>query len=237
MGVPSSQQETIVLVEDDAGLAGLIRERLESEGFAVRHETNGRRARDLILAQRPDLVILDIMLPGMDGFEICRQVRPAYGGPILMLTARDEDLDEVLGLELGADDYLTKPVRPRVLLARVRALLRRAHQGPGEEGPSRLELGGLVVDAGRREVRLEGRLVELTTVEFDLLWYLARHAGRIVSRQDLYQAIYNLDYDGLDRGIDMYVSRLRQKLGDETAAPHYIKTVRGVGYLLAGEGA
>lgn len=229
-----SGQQRIILVEDDVDLAGLIRDRLQAEGFAVHLETDGKAAADAIPREQPDLVILDIMLPGMDGFQVCRRVRPGYQGPILILTARGEDLDEVLGLELGADDYVIKPVRPRVLLARVRALLRRPTLPEEPARPRRLELGDLAVDAGRREVVLAGRNVELTTVEFDLLWYLAERAGEVVSRQDLYRSIYNLDYDGLDRSIDVYVSRLRQKLDDDPTAPRLIKTVRGTGYLLAG---
>lgn len=236
MSNDTSAQETIVLVEDDVGLAELIKERLESEGYRVLHEVDGRKACALILDEQPDLVLLDIMLPGMDGFQVCREVRPNFRNPILILTARDDDLDEILGLEMGADDYVTKPVKPRVLLARVRALLRRVQPPPETaDKPSRISLGELTVDASRREANLGESQIDLTTVEFDLLWYLVERSGQVVSRQDLYQAIYNLDYDGLDRSIDVYVSRLRQKLGDEPAAPHFIKTVRGVGYLLVGE--
>jgi two-component system response regulator RstA len=233
--MPSSAAlQTIVLVEDDLELARLISERLREEGYRVLHAVDGRKACALIPETRPDLVILDIMLPGVDGFEVCRTVRPVYRGPILVLTARDDDLDQILGLELGADDYVTKPVKPRVLLARIRALLRRAQ--PVAEGPrvTRVDLGPLGVDASRREVTLEGRTIDLTTVEFDLLWHLAARAGQVVSRQELYQAIYHYDYDGLDRSIDLYVSRLRQKLGDDPGAPRLLKTVRGVGYLMVG---
>ena len=167
-----------------------------------------------------------------------RHIRPSFPGPILILTARDEDVDQVLGLELGADDFVIKPVRPRVLLARIRALLRRI-QVPAENGDDsrQVHIGPLLVDSSRREALLDGAAVELTTIEFDLLWQLVSRAGQVVSRQDLYQALYNYDYDGLDRTIDVYVSRLRHKMGDDTSAPHYIKTVRGVGYLLAGERA
>ena len=233
MSSPVTRRENIVLVEDDVDLANLIKERLEGEGFTVRHEVNGRAACDLIAEVSPDLVVLDIMLPGMDGFEVCRTVRPGYRGPILILTALDDDLDQVLGLELGADDFVVKPVKPRVLLARIRALLRRA-QTAAPDVP-RATVGALTVDATRREATLGDRAVDLTTVEFDLLWYLASRAGEVVSRQDLYRAIFNYDYDGLDRSVDVYISRLRQKLGDDPAMPHYIKTVRGVGYLLVGE--
>ena len=233
MSNSTPKREKIVLVEDDDGLAGLIKERLEAEGFAVLHSANGIGGRDLILAQSPDLVLLDIMLPGMDGFQVCREVRPKFKGPMIILTASDDDYDEILGLEMGADDYVTKPIKPRILLARIRALLRRAVPSPEET--TRIRLGKLIADAKRREVTIDETPVELTTIEFDLLWYLITRTGQVVSRQDLYRKIYNLDYDGLDRSIDVYISRLRQKLGDDSAIPHYIKTVRGVGYLLVGE--
>ena len=230
----SSKPISIVLVEDDQGLAELIVERLEQEGFAGEHRVDGREACELILQTRPDLVVLDIMLPGMDGFEVCRRIRPAYAGPVLILTARNEDLDQILGLELGADDFVVKPVKPRVLLARIRALLRRVQAASERAEASRIAVGGLVVDVGRREASAAHGAIALTTIEFDLLWYLAQRAGQTVSRQDLYQQIFHYDYDGIDRSIDVYISRLRQKLGDDPASPHYIKTVRGVGYLLAG---
>jgi two-component system, OmpR family, response regulator RstA len=223
----------ILLVEDDLELAGLIVERLEQESYRVEHVADGAVACQKIPLMRPDLVILDIMLPGKDGFEVCRCVRPEFEGPILILTARDDDLDQILGLELGADDFLTKPVRPRVLLARVRALLRRMERvGGGGQGV--LALGELTIDAGRREARLSEELISLTTIEFDLLWVLAGQAGRVVSREELYRALYQTEYDGLDRSIDVYVSRLRKKLKDDPAEPHILKTVRGSGYLLAG---
>ena len=228
-------KKTIILVEDDLELAALTQERLEKEGYHVLHEENGERARDLILDTKPDLVVLDIMLPGIDGFDVCRQVRPVYAGPILILTARDDDLDEILGLELGADDFVTKPIKPRLLLARVRALLRRSSRKETSTKQEKLQIGELVVDASRREASIVGEAVELTTTEFDLLHYLTSRAGEVVSRQQIYQAMFQYDYDGLDRSIDVYISRLRQKLGDNPGAPHYIKTVRGIGYLMAGE--
>lgn len=227
--------QCILLVEDDLELAGLIQERLEREGYRVCHETDGKAARDRILSDTPELVILDIMLPGMDGFEVCRAVRPHYRGLVLMLTARDEDVDEILGLELGADDYVTKPVRPRVLIARIRNLLRRRVVEPSSPGLKRVEVGDLVVDASRREVVRAGTRIDLTTVEFDLVWHLASRAGSVVDRQELYQALFGYDYDGLDRGVDVYVSRVRHKLGDDPATPDLIKTVRGTGYLFVGE--
>jgi two-component system, OmpR family, response regulator len=221
----------ILLVEDDLELATLIRARLEREGYAVEHVADGIRARDAIRDHAPELVLLDVMLPGMDGFEICRAVRDTYTGVIIMLTARDEDADEVLGLEFGADDYLVKPVRPRVLIARIRAHLRRA------AAPIRAERhhthGALTVDAERREVLLHGQRVYLTTTEFDVLAYLVDRAGDVVSREALYEDVFGSRWDGLDRAADVYVSRLRQKLGDDPRAPEYLKTVRGAGYLFA----
>ena len=236
MESPKGNNETILIVEDDIELAELIGERLEREGFRISCEPNGTAAAERIPVESPDLVILDLMLPGMDGFQVCKAVRPAYGGPILILTARDEDLDEILGLELGADDFVTKPVQPRVLIARIRALLRRAQPAVPEPTAGRVTVGQLSVDASRREACVGDREVDLTTIEFDLLWYLAGRAGEVVSRQDIYQALFNYDYDGLDRSVDVYVSRIRRKLGDDTSQPHYIKTVRGVGYLMAEEG-
>ncbi|HAA74391.1 TPA: DNA-binding response regulator [Candidatus Latescibacteria bacterium] len=226
---------TILLVEDDLELAELTKERLEREGFRVLHEENGQVAAETITREQPDIVVLDIMLPGMDGFDVCRAVRPAYTGPILILTARDDDLDEILGLELGADDFVTKPVKPRLLLARVRALLRRSKSSPSPRRAEKMVVGELTVDGTRREAEIAGAQIELTTTEFDLLSYLMSRAGEVVSRQDIYQTLFQYDYDGLDRSVDVYISRLRQKLGDNPEAPHYIKTVRGVGYLMAGE--
>lgn len=225
--------QTILLVEDDRELAELTRDFLQNAGFVVWHESEGRAARDRILASPPDLIILDIMLPGMNGYTVCREVRPEYNGPILFLTARDDELDEILGLEMGGDDYVTKPVRPQLLLARVRALLRRTVKRPTA---SKRVVGDLIVDANRREIRLGERVVDLTTYEFDLLYYLAIRAGEVVSRQDIYQALFNCDYDGVDRSVDVYISRLRQKLGGDNSTSVSIKTVRSVGYLLSGPG-
>lgn len=230
-------EHAVFLVEDDLELARLTAERLEKEGFRVLHEADGREACGKILHEQPDLVILDVMLPGMDGFEVCRNIRPAYKGPILILTARDSDLDQILGLELGADDFVIKPVRPQVLLARIRALLRRAAQQGEESHGEAVTIGVLRVDPSRREAQLGEAPIELTTVEFDLLLYLARHAGKVVSRNDIHLALYQTEYDGLDRSIDVYISRLRQKLGDRPSDPQYLKTVRGVGYLFAGQKA
>ncbi len=228
----ATQEATLLLVEDDLELAELTRETLEEEGFQVSVEPNGKLARDRILADPPDLVVLDIMLPGMNGYTVCQEVRPDYSGPILFMTARDEELDEILGLEMGGDDYVTKPVQPQLLIARIRALLRRV-QAESKTRLDRIEIGELAVVSSRREVLLDGQAIELTTFEFDLLWHLACRAGEVVSRQDIYQALFHYDYDGLDRSVDVYISRLRQKLGKASTDTFSIKSVRGIGYLLA----
>ena len=225
----------ILVVEDDAELADLVVARLAREGFVVRHIADGLAARDAIVRQAPDLVVLDVMLPGMDGFDVCRAVRPDYAGPILIMTARDDDIDQVVGLELGADDYVVKPVKPRVLVARVKALLRRANATPADDG-RRVRAGDVVIDAARREVTRAGVWVDLTTTEFELLWLLAGRAGEVVSREHIYDQVYGSTYDGLDRSADVYVSRLRAKLGDDSKHPTLLKTVRGVGYLFAPDG-
>ena len=229
----------ILLVEDDERLANLTAEYLRKNDFEVAIEGRGDTAEARILAEEPDLVILDIMLPGKDGFEVCRSVRPKYNGVILMLTARDEDLDQILGLELGADDYIAKPVQPRLLLARIKALLRRAPGGgssdeiaPSGES-SELAFGNFRISQATRSTHLGDESIDLTTAEFDLLWLLARHAGSILSRDDLLQQLRGIGFDGLDRSIDARISRLRRKLGDDPDNPTRIKTVRGKGYLFS----
>lgn len=230
----------ILLVEDDDRLAKLTAEYLKKNDFEVTIEARGDTAEPRILRDDPDLVILDIMLPGKDGFEVCRSVRAQYKGVILMLTARDEDLDQILGLELGADDYLAKPVQPRLLLARIKALLRRT---PGLAGAAEatsassetaeLSFGNFRISQATRSTHLGAEPIDLTTAEFDLLWLLARHAGSILSRDDLLQQLRGIGFDGLDRSIDARISRLRRKLGDDPENPTRIKTVRGKGYLFS----
>lgn len=223
----------ILIVEDDDRLATLTREYLENNGLQVSIEGDGSKAVDRILTERPDLVVLDLMLPGEDGVSICRRVRSHYNGQILMLTARTDDLDEVLGLEMGADDYVAKPVRPRVLLARIRALLRRGTVQVEEEPRERssLSFGALVVDNSMREAWLNDKSVDLTSAEFDLLWLLCSNAGRILSREEIFSQLRGIEYDGQDRSIDVRVSRIRPKIGDDPMHPRLIKTVRSKGYL------
>ena len=224
----------ILLVEDDERLAKLTAEYLlQKNDFDVTIETRGDTAEARILNDNPDLVILDIMLPGKDGFEVCRSVRGKYKGVILVLTARDEDFDQILGLELGADDYLSKPVQPRLLLARIKALLRRTPPPFGPDSGSKLSFGNFHISQATRSTYLGKEPIDLTTAEFDLLWLLAQHAGNILSRDDLLQQLRGIGFDGLDRSIDARISRLRRKLGDDPENPTRIKTVRGKGYLFS----
>ncbi len=225
--------QRILLAEDDRRLALLVKDYLEEHGFLVFIEENGSRVARKLDDYRPDLVILDIMLPGKDGLSICRDIREIYHGPILMLTARDDDMDQVLGLEYGADDYVIKPAEPRVLLARIRALLRRTSgDGTAVQPESEiLEFGGLSIQLNARKVQLNGQTIELSSHEFDLLVTLARQAGNIMSREVLFSETYGRPYDGLDRTVDVRVSHLRKKLLDNADKPFRIKTVWGRGYL------
>ncbi|MDR1163132.1 MAG: winged helix-turn-helix domain-containing protein [Candidatus Accumulibacter sp.] len=227
----------ILLVEDDLRLVELTAEYLRKNGFKVTTETRGDAAENRILAENPDLVVLDVMLPGKDGFEICRSIRPKYKGVILMFTARDEDLDQILGLELGADDYIAKPAQPRLLLARIKALLRRFTPAegvpPSSDGANELSFGSFSISQSTRNAYLGDTQIDLTTAEFDLLWLLALNAGSILSRDDLLQELRGIGFDGIDRSIDARISRLRRKLGDDPENPTRIKTVRGKGYLFS----
>jgi len=228
-----ARDHRILLVEDDASLASMVADFLSPHGFKVSIEGHGDRAIERIVSENPDIVVLDVNLPGCDGFSVCRSVRSFYRGAIIMLTARGEEVDEVLGLEAGADDYLAKPVRPRALLARLRTHLRRVT--PVEQTSQPIVVGSLVIDAAQRSVELDGAAVELTTAEFDLLCLLARHAGQTLSRHAIYLEIHGMKYDGLDRSIDLRISRLRKKLGDDPTHPARIKSVRGVGYMLSAQ--
>jgi two-component system, OmpR family, response regulator len=223
-----------LLIEDDLRLAALTGEYLEGHGVAVVHVADGRRGLSEALSGRFDVVLLDLMLPGKDGLEVCRELRARSDVPVIVLTARGEEADRVMGLELGADDYLAKPFSPRGLLARTRAVVRRAR---GRAGPARtaVRVGGLVLDPGAMRATLDGKEIALTGYEFALLEALARRAGRVLSREQLMELAKGSAEEAFDRSVDVHVSRLRQKLGDDPKRPRLIKTVRGAGYVLAGE--
>lgn len=220
----------ILLVEDDRRLADLVKDYLENNEFFVTIEGNGNRVLRQCQQLNPTLVILDLMLPGKDGLTICQELRPQYRGPILMLTARNEDIDQVLGLEFGADDYVIKPIEPRVLLARVRALMRRYYQQDSTEQEN-IVFDKLTIQPTARKVQLDGEDINLSSHEFDLLVALAKHAGQVIGREYLFNQIYNREYDGLDRTIDVRISQLRKKLLDNSENPTRIKTIWGKGYL------
>jgi two-component system response regulator RstA len=220
----------ILLVEDDLPLAELLADYLRGSGFVVEIEPHGARAVARILDERPGLVVLDLMLPGEDGFAVCRRVRPMYAGPILMLTARGRDTDQIEGLTSGADDYVAKPTRAPLLLARIAALLRRAP--PAE--PAWLSRAGLVLDARVRTASARGRRLELSRAEFDLLWLLTSHAGQALPRKVIFERLRGLGADDFDRSIDLRVSRLRQKIAAACGVEGAIRTVRGIGYELVG---
>jgi two-component system, OmpR family, response regulator CpxR len=216
----------ILLIDDDTELCALMRQFLEREGFSVELEHEGNRGLERAAQAGIDLVVLDVMLPGLDGFEILRRLRQRSKVPVMMLTARGEDVDRIIGLELGADDYLPKPFNPRELAARIRAILRRYEARPAAvEG--RIEVNGVALDPGTREVLSSGKPVELTTFEFDILEMLMRSAGRVLSRDALMENFYNRKATPFDRSIDMHVSHLRKKLN---RGEGLIKTIRGVGY-------
>lgn len=233
--ITERNEHKVLVIDDDENLSRLIERYLTSHEFTVKIHASGRDAVQCILDYVPDIVLLDLMLPEVDGLTICREVRQSYAGPILMLTALADEVDEVAGLETGADDYLSKPVRPRLLLARIRALLRRNENGQSDDDGARqipLEIGALTVDRGAREVTLYKNPLALTTAEFDLLWLLASNAGKVLSRDDINEELRGLVYDGFDRSIDLRVSRLRRKIGDNPKRPEIIKSVRGQGYML-----
>jgi two-component system OmpR family response regulator/two-component system response regulator RstA len=224
---------SVLLVEDDTELSSAIADYLSKNGFAVSTEARGDRAVERITVEQPDMVVLDVMLPGRDGFDICRDVRSAGNRvPIIMLTARDEDFDQVLGLELGADDYLAKPVQPRVLLARIKAVGRRltpTDDAPVEENI--LRFGRLRIHGGNRDATIGETRIKLTPAEFDLLWLLASNAGKVMHRDDILKELRGLDYNGADRSVDARLYRLRRRFGDEKESAWKIKTVRPHGYM------
>ncbi len=226
----------LILVEDDERLAALVSQYLQNNGFNVTRLANGDGLIERVKAQVPEIVILDVMLPGEDGFALCNQLRQFYTGPLLFMTAKNEDFDQVIGLELGADDYVVKPVEPRVLLARIHALLRRM-SGTTAPIPSghTLQFGRLTIDKASRRVNGGGEDISLTSHEFDLLCLLADNASTVVSRVTLYKELIGREYDGLDRSADVRVSRLRKKLKDNPQNPFRIKTIWGKGFFFVSD--
>ncbi|MBU5378058.1 MAG: two-component system response regulator RstA [Pantoea sp.] len=231
----------IVFVEDEPEVGSLIAAYLGRHDIEVIVETRGDRAEAVIAAEQPDLVMLDIMLPGKDGMTLCRDLRSQWQGPIVLLTSLDSDMNHILALEMGAQDYILKTTPPAVLLARLRLHLRQAQLGHGDDAPAPaaaqtqklLRFGSLTIDALNREVTLFSEQIVLSTADFDLLWELATHAGQILNRDALLKTLRGVSYDGLDRSIDVAISRLRKKLHDSATEPFRIKTIRNKGYLFA----
>ena len=225
-----SVSDTILVVDDEQRIIDLARMYLEQDGFQVRSVTNGASARRMILQDKPSLVVLDLMLPGMDGLEVCRRVREQSDVPIIMLTARSDDIDKIVGLELGADDYLTKPFNPRELVARIKAILRRADRaGAQEEAVPAMSIGNLCIDPQRRRIEVAGEVVGLRMKEFDLLQHLAQNKGVVFSRDRLLNVVWGYDFVGETRTVDVHIAHLRHKLRGMTPR---IETVWGVGYKL-----
>ncbi len=220
----------ILIVDDEPGIVRLISMYLEREGYGTITARSGAEALDMVARLSPPLVILDIMLPDIDGWEVCREIRRHSDTPIIMLTARDEDEDKIVGLEMGADDYVTKPFVPRELVARVKVILRRTRQSSADTKSDALDLGALTIDPARREVYLEGAPIQLRAKEFDLLLELARKPGIVFEREKLLQDVWGYDFFGDSGTIDVHVRRLRAKLNDDSSNPRFIETIWGRGY-------
>lgn len=220
----------ILVVDDDENLRRLVAAYLESEGYEVKEAADGHSAMASVEEEEPQLVVLDLMLPGITGLDVARRIRAKRTTPILMLTARGSEDDVLQGFEAGADDYLIKPFSPKVLVARVKAVLRRSGAEIEDEAGGVLSLGGISIDSKAREVRVEGREVELTSTEFELLRVLAEHPGWVYSREELLESVWGYSYLGDSRLVDVHIANLRKKIGDDPADPQFIRTVRGVGY-------
>src|SRR4051794_9337200 len=225
----TAQVQTVLVVEDESSIASFVALYLKNAGYAVRTAATGADALAQAEAERPDLIVLDLMLPDVDGIEVCRRIRKDSDVPILMLTARDEDVDKIIGLEVGADDYLTKPFNPRELVARVKSILRRSVPERRESETKQIKHGDVEIDVGRREVLVSGTEVQLAPKEFDLLWELLDHRGLVLTRDQLLERVWGYTFAGDTRTVDVHVRQLRRKLGE--ASP--IVTVWGVGYKVA----
>jgi len=234
MTTASPRRTRILVIDDDERLGALLTRYMDRFGFSVQCATDPRSGLRMLKSDPPDIVVLDVMLPEMDGFAVCRKVRESSRVPIIMLTARGEVMDRILGLELGADDYLAKPFEPRELVARLQAVLRR---GIPTDDQQIVRVGTLDVDWSSRCARLAGRDLGVTTAEFELLGLLVRNRGRVLSRERILDGTRGIDWEAYDRSIDVLISRLRQKLGDDAKQPRFIRTVRGAGYVFIGGGS
>lgn len=225
--------DQILIIDDDVALCELVTEYLEPLGFEIATAHRGDIGVERALQEQPSIVVLDVMLPGLNGFEVLRKIREQSRVPVLMLTARGDDVDRIIGLEIGADDYLAKPFNPRELAARIKAILRRTQPDQsGQQSPPRiLTVGDIELDSGTRAVRRHGELIDLTAVEFDLLANLLRSAGQVITREELSQSVLGRSPSVFDRSIDMHISNLRKKLGHKYGDVERIKTLRGVGYI------
>lgn len=228
--MPVGEQIRVLVVDDEPSIREIVRGFLERDGMAVFEAADGPSAVEMARTATPDVVVLDVMLPGFDGLEVLRRIRTFADPYVLLLTARSEELDRIVGLTVGADDYLTKPFSPRELMARVHALLRRTRAEPAAHEQSALRVADLVVDLRRRTVARAGEPVDLTVLEFDLLAALARDPGVVLTRQQLLDAIWGIDFFGDDHVLDVHTANIRRKLGDDPSRPRYIETVRGVGF-------
>ena len=227
----AGKPQTVLVVEDEASIASFVAAYLKNAGYNVRTTASGTEALKLVQSEKPALVVLDLMLPDIDGVEVCKQIRASGDLPVLMLTARDEDVDKIIGLEVGADDYLTKPFNPRELVARVKSVLRRAAPEKRRDESKELSHGDLVINAGKREVYVGDEEIQLAPKEFDLLWELLDHRGLVLTRDQLLERVWGYTFAGDTRTVDVHVRQIRRKLGD--ASP--IVTVWGVGYKVASE--
>ncbi|MGZ8786443.1 MAG: response regulator transcription factor [Acidimicrobiia bacterium] len=231
------ERRLVLIIDDERELRTMLSSYLKKEGFETLEAADGPQGLESAAKGEPDLIILDVGLPGIDGFEVLRRLRQRSDVPVIMLTARSEEMDRVVGLTVGADDYVTKPFSPREVSARITAILRRSSMATrsGEDEEQALRFEGLIIDSAKREVVCDGKPVEVSTLEFDLLVALASSPGRVFSRQQLMEKVWGWDYFGVDRVVDVHMVNIRKALGDDPAHPRFIGTVRGVGYKFIGE--
>jgi len=224
--------KTILVIDDDEKLIDLLSGYLHNFGFQVITATHPHEGLKILEQNHPDLIILDIMLPDMDGFEVCKEIRKTYSTPILMLTARGEVTDRIVGLEIGADDYLPKPFEPRELVARIQTILRRIQKDPDSD---RIRFGPLIINLSKHDAELDGERLNLTTMEFELLALFTKNPGKVMTRDHIMERTHNLDWEAFDRTVDVLMSRLRQKLQDDPKNPRFFKTIWGKGYKFIGD--